>query len=83
MANIKSNYLGVELSSPIVVGACDLLENTENLVKLEKAGAGAIVYKSLFEEQIQLEDLELSMQLQEYNDMNAEMTSIFPEVDHA
>lgn len=83
MANLTSNYLGVELSSPIVAGACDLLDNTENLVKLEKAGAGAIVYKSLFEEQIQLEDLELSMQLQEYNDINAEMTTIFPEVNHA
>lgn len=83
MANLSSNYLGVQLKTPIVVGACDLLENLENLTKLEKAGAGAIVYKSLFEEQIQLEDLELSRQLQEYNDRNAEMTSLFPDVSHA
>ena len=83
MANLTSNYLGIELKNPIVVGACDLLENTDNLLKLEKAGAGAIVYKSLFEEQVQLEDLELSMQLQEFNDRNAEMTSLFPDVSHA
>ena len=83
MANLTSNYLGIELKNPIVVGACDLLENQDNLIKLEKAGAGAIVYKSLFEEQIQLEDLELSRQLQEYNERNAEMTSLFPGVDHA
>ncbi len=83
MANLTSHYLGIELKNPIVVGACDLLENPENLVKLEKAGAGAIVYKSLFEEQIQLEDLELSRQLQEFNDRNAEMTSLFPDVNHA
>ena len=83
MANLTSHYLGIELKSPIVVGACDLLENHENLLKLEKAGAGAIVYKSLFEEQIQLEDLELSRQLEEFNERNAEMTSLFPEVNHA
>jgi len=83
MANLTSQYLGIELKNPIVVGACDLLENQDNLAKLEKAGAGAIVYKSLFEEQIQLEDLELSRQLQEYNERNAEMTSLFPDVSHA
>jgi len=83
MAKLTSNYLGIELRNPLVVGACDLLENQENLVKIEKAGAGAIVYKSLFEEQIQLEDMELSMQLNEYNDRNAEMTSLFPDVSHA
>ena len=83
MANLTSNYLGIELKSPIIAGACDLSENHENLVKLEKAGAGAIVYKSLFEEQIQLEDLELTRQLEEYNDRNAEMTSLFPDVSHA
>ena len=83
MANLTSQYLGIELKSPIVVGACDLLENKENLVKIEKAGAGAIIYKSLFEEQIQLEDLELSRQLEEFNERNAEMTSLFPDVSHA
>jgi len=83
MANITSKYLGIELKSPIVVGACDLSENRDNLLKLERAGAGAIVYKSLFEEQIQLEDLELTRQLQQYNERNAEMTSLFPELSHA
>jgi len=83
MANLTSSYLGIKLNSPIVVGACDILENTDKLVQLEKAGAGAIVYKSLFEEQIQLEDLELSRQLQQYNNRNAEMTSLFPDVSHA
>ena len=83
MANLKTSYLGVELKNPVVVGACDLLENPENLLKIQEAGAGAIVYKSLFEEQIQLEDLELENQLNEYNNRNAEMTSLFPEVSHA
>lgn len=83
MANLRTNYLGIELKNPLVVGACDLLENHKNLLKIQEAGAAAIVYKSLFEEQIQLEDLELENQLNEYADRNAEMTSLFPEVEHA
>ncbi len=83
MANLHTNYLGIELKNPVVIGACDLLENHSNLKKIQDAGAGAIVYKSLFEEQIQLEDLELENQLNEYANRNAEMTSLFPGVEHA
>ena len=83
MANLHTNYLGIELKNPLVVGACDLLENSNNLDKIQDAGAGAIVYKSLFEEQIQLEDIEMHNQLNEYSDRNAEMTKLFPEVQHA
>lgn len=83
MANLRTNYLGVELKNPLVVGACDLLENPKNLDKIQAAGAGAIVYKSLFEEQIQLEDLDLHNQLNEYSNRNAEMTRLFPEMEHA
>jgi dihydroorotate dehydrogenase (fumarate) len=48
------------------------------LKKLEEAGASAIVYKSLFEEQIHLENLEIHQQMTDYNERNAEMTSLFP-----
>jgi dihydroorotate dehydrogenase (fumarate) len=50
---------------------------------MEESGAAAVVYKSLFEEQIQLERLKLSNQLDEYNDRHAEMTRLFPDIDHA
>ncbi len=43
----------------------------------------AVVYKSLFEEQIQLENLELSEQLGEYDERHAEMTSLFPNIENA
>ena len=79
---LKTNYLGLDLNSPVVVGACDLVEDPKNLVKLQKAGAGAIVYKSLFEEQIQLEDLALFNHLHAYDERNAEMTRLFPEIDY-
>ena len=79
MANIKTMYMGLELKSPIIAGASNLVTNIENLKRIEKSGAGAIVYKSLFEEQVQLENLELSERLTEYDDRNAEMVKIFPE----
>ena len=56
MANLKTTYLGLELKNPIIVGASDLVTKIENLKAAEEAGAAAIVYKSLFEEQIQLEN---------------------------
>ena len=52
MSNIKTSYLGIEINSPIIVGSCGLTNSIENLRKIEKAGAGAVVLKSLFEEQI-------------------------------
>lgn len=50
MANIKTTFLGLELSSPIIVGSSELNNSTERLKKHEAAGAGAIVLRSLFEE---------------------------------
>lgn len=78
MGKLSTTYLGLQINSPVVVGACDLVETPENLSKLQKAGAGAIVYKSLFEEQIQLEDMALSDMLESYNERNAEMIRLFP-----
>jgi dihydroorotate dehydrogenase (fumarate) len=79
MANIRTRYMGLELKSPIIIGASNLVTDTDNLKRIEKAGAGAIVYKSLFEEQVQLENLELFERKTEYDDRNAEMIKIFPE----
>jgi dihydroorotate dehydrogenase (fumarate) len=78
MANLKTTYMGFELKNPIIAGASNLVTDPENLKKLEKSGAAAIVYKSLFEEQIQLENLELHERITEYNERNAEMITLFP-----
>jgi dihydroorotate dehydrogenase (fumarate) len=83
MINMRTNYLGLELKNPIIVGANDLTANTENLIAAEKAGAAAIVYKSLFEEQIQLENLQLDREMGAYDDRHAEMINLFPDMDHA
>ncbi len=83
MANLKTRYMGLELKNPVIVGASNLVNNLENIKKAEEAGAAAIVYKSLFEEQIQLENAQLNDKLQEYNERNAEMVSLFPTIEHA
>ena len=48
----KTKYLGLEIDSPIIVGSCGLTNDINNLVKMEQAGAGAVIIKSVFEEQI-------------------------------
>jgi dihydroorotate dehydrogenase (fumarate) len=52
MVNIETNYLGLKLTSPIIVASSGISNNIEKIKELEAKGAGAIVLKSLFEEQI-------------------------------
>jgi dihydroorotate dehydrogenase (fumarate) len=52
MANLTTKYLGLELKNPIIVGASELTNSVESIKELAAAGAGAVVLKSLFEEQI-------------------------------
>jgi dihydroorotate dehydrogenase (fumarate) len=78
MADLKTHYMGIELENPIIIGASNIVTDIDNLKRIEKAGAAAVVYKSLFEEQIQLENLEFSERKSEYTERNAEMITLFP-----
>ena len=44
--------MGLQLKSPIIAGSSGLTKSVSNLIEIEKNGAGAVVLKSLFEEQI-------------------------------
>jgi dihydroorotate dehydrogenase (fumarate) len=55
MADLKTHYLGLELRNPIILASSDLSASLDNLLRAEEAGAGAIVLKSIFEEQFLLE----------------------------
>ncbi len=83
MNKLKTSYMGIELNNPIILGASNLVSDLDNLKKAEEQGAGAIVYKSLFEEQIQLESFQLDERLNEFNDLHAEMVQIHPNIEHA
>jgi len=79
--DITTKYLGMELRSPLVVSASPLTEDVVNFKKMEDAGAGAIVMHSLFEEQIILEEKALHFSATAGDDLYAESTSFFPNVD--
>nr|WP_319399854.1 dihydroorotate dehydrogenase-like protein [uncultured Carboxylicivirga sp.] len=52
MPDISTSYMGLRLKSPIIAASSGLTNSLEDILKLEQAGAGAIVLKSLFEEEI-------------------------------
>jgi len=83
MTSLATKYMGLNLRNPLIVGACNLVKEIGTVKKMEEAGAAAIVYKTLFEEQIELERLQLSEELNQYNDRHAEMLSLFPDIEHA
>ena len=83
MTNLSTKYMGLNLKNPIIIGASNLVLDLDNIRKIEDAGAAAIVYKTLFEEQIELEKLQLSEELNQYNERHAEMISLFPDIEHA
>jgi len=55
MVNLATSYMGLQLKNPIIVGSSGMTRTIENLIEAEKHGAGAVVLKSLFEEQIKFE----------------------------
>ncbi len=50
--NTVANFMGMKIKSPIIVGSCGLTSDIESLKQIEQAGAGAVILKSVFEEQI-------------------------------
>ncbi|MEZ5104739.1 MAG: dihydroorotate dehydrogenase-like protein [Draconibacterium sp.] len=52
MANFETSYLGLKLKNPLVAASSGLTSSVEKIKELEEAGIGAVVLKSIFEEQI-------------------------------
>lgn len=59
MADISTRYLGLALRNPIVVGSSSLTDSVDKVEQLERQGAGAVVLKSIFEEEITVEYREM------------------------
>ena len=81
--DLSTTYLGIKLKNPVIAGASNLTANPAKAKMLQEAGVAAIVYKSLFEEQIELEAAELEDELHSFDDRNAEMINLFPKVEHS
>jgi len=71
MIDLSVSYMGLKLKSPIVVGSSNLSNSVSNIKKIEAAGAGAVVLKSIFEEEI----------YHEYEDVLKKDTAQFGESD--
>lgn len=76
--DLRTRYLGFDLPHPIVPGASPLTDDLDGVKRLEDAGAAALVFRSLFEEQITLEQMSEVAHLDAYGESSAEATSYFP-----
>ena len=79
--DLGTRYLGLDLPHPIVPGASPLADDLDGVKRLEDAGAAAIVFRSLFEEQITLEQMSEVEHLDAHAESFAEATTYFPEPD--
>ena len=59
MPTLNTTYLGLALRNPIIIGSSSQTVNAEKARALEEAGAGALVLKSIFEEQIRADVSEM------------------------
>ena len=65
MTDLSTSYVGLDLKNPIIVGSCGLTRTIEGVKRCAKAGAAAVVLKSIFEEQITAEVKQLVKESEE------------------
>jgi dihydroorotate dehydrogenase (fumarate) len=78
MADLVTEYLGLNLPTPLVLASSALSNRVDNLEMAEGHGAGAVVLRSLFEEQIEAANTVLEEELQRGADSNPEARTYFP-----
>jgi dihydroorotate dehydrogenase (fumarate) len=80
MPDLRTTYLGLTLQNPLVVSASPLGADIDTLLRLEEAGAAAVVLPSLFEEQIEHDQLSVHDVLEAGSETFAEALSYFPDL---
>lgn len=80
-ADLRTRYLGLDLRNPLVPSASTLSSRIDTLRRLQDAGAAAIVFQSLFEEQIEHEELETHRALETGAWSFAEAATYLPEME--
>ena len=76
--DLATNYLGLRLAHPFMPGASPLVDDLDNVKRLEDAGASAIVMHSLFEEQISREQVASFMHAERCGESFSEALAFFP-----
>ncbi|HAR37531.1 MAG: diguanylate cyclase [Bacteroidetes bacterium GWD2_45_23] len=80
MINLETSFAGLKLKNPLIAGSSGLTNSIQKIRELEEAGIGAIVLKSLFEEQIENHSEKLS-QLTDYPEA-ADYINTYIEMNH-
>jgi dihydroorotate dehydrogenase (fumarate) len=80
MTDLTTSYMGIALTSPLVVAASSISGMIDRVRLAEQAGAGALVIRSLFEEQVQVDALKVEESLRIGAESYAEAASYFPDV---
>lgn len=76
--DLSTNYLGLKLKNPIILGASPLTHDVDKVKKVAEAGVAAIVVHSLFEEQILLEASAQQAHVEAFENANAEAANFVP-----
>lgn len=79
--DLRTTYLGMQLANPLVPSASTLSSRIDTLERLQDSGAAAIVMQSLFEEQIEHEELQVHRMLVTGSESFAESITHFPELE--
>ncbi len=79
--DLRTRYLGLDLRSPIVASSAPYTRDPESVARLERAGVGAVVLPSLFEEEILAEEIGLNRSLEQGTEHFAEALDYFPAVE--
>ena len=79
--DLRTDYLGLELRSPLMASSSPLTGDLDGLRRLEDAGAGAVVLPSLFEEEIERESHEIDRMLETGAGTSGEALSYVPELE--
>jgi len=78
--DLSTEYLGLKLRNPLVAAACPMTGHVDALQRLEEHGAAAVVLPSLFEEQIEHEEMNVARLYESGAEASAEGLTYFPEV---
>jgi dihydroorotate dehydrogenase (fumarate) len=76
--NLQTSYLGLALAHPIVAGASPLSATIDGILRLEDAGAAAIVAASVYEEEVRAEDAAFEAASLVGAESHPEVTSYLP-----
>lgn len=79
--DLTTTYLGLTLRSPLVASSGPLTGRLETLRALDRAGVGAVVLPSLFEEQVVHDELSTDALLSMGESSNPEASTYFPDLD--